>query len=108
MSDDDLQARLEMLSRLLGRSVTLRERSPARDDDMVNTTPEQVAGEQNSSSKSHSASAQDQPIDLAEEILDYSTFQIGKPVDTNVDFCPWNLIVSYPSRYIGKTNKPLV
>jgi hypothetical protein len=35
-------------------------------------------------------------------------FQIGKPLKEDVAFCPWNTVITYPGRFIGKTNRPRV
>jgi hypothetical protein len=40
--------------------------------------------------------------------FDCSRFRLGEPLDPDFAFCPWQLAVSYPDRFIGKTNKPLV
>lgn len=43
-----------------------------------------------------------------QKAFDRSSFRVGEPLDEDVHFCPLKTMVTYPERFIGKTNKPLV
>ncbi|KAH6998759.1 hypothetical protein BKA56DRAFT_665310 [Ilyonectria sp. MPI-CAGE-AT-0026] len=42
-----------------------------------------------------------------QKAFDCSSFRVGEPLDEDVHFCPLKTMVTYPERFIGKTNKPL-
>ncbi|KAI9166682.1 ATP-dependent DNA helicase II subunit [Paramyrothecium foliicola] len=104
---------------LLGRSVSLQEPLPQQLEgedgtSMANgsdTTIEPLAEWSKVAPESIVAPNSAAPLspleDLAEDVLDYATFRAGDTIDADVTFCPWNLVMGYPSHYIGKTNKPL-
>lgn len=41
-------------------------------------------------------------------LLDCGEFRVGQPTNQDVDFCSWDVILTYPSLFIGKANKPRV
>jgi hypothetical protein len=111
--EDTLERRLEALAQRIGRSVSLREQAPVAEEEHEARTPEPTA--EVSAGAGRISFWEPVPVetktpamDRAEQVLDYSTFKVDEPIDGEVAFSPWNLVVAYPSRYIGKTNKPLV
>ncbi|KAG6011397.1 hypothetical protein E4U43_008350 [Claviceps pusilla] len=116
MSDNQLQAQLDKLQEVLGKTITL---DPSRIPTKIE--PETSHGKTPSSSdwqeqhlgldKSggdavpiHTELVADGPANPA---LDDSALCIGDSLEANVAFCPFKRIEQYPDQFIGKRNRPL-
>jgi hypothetical protein len=40
--------------------------------------------------------------------IDSTTLKAGEAVNEEIALCPWETVVQYPARFIGKANKPRV
>ncbi|KAG5915041.1 hypothetical protein E4U53_004547 [Claviceps sorghi] len=116
MSDNPLQAQLDKLQEVLGKTVTL---DPSRKP--VTVEPETGIRKNTSSSdwqeqhlayeKSSGDALPIRPVTMAEglayEAFDDSTLCIGDSLAANVAFCPFEKIEQYPEQFIGRQNRPL-
>lgn len=123
----DLESRLEKLQELLGNGVKLAE-SPHEDSDTAHEPcgnsfgmvmddeyirneerwmiREQVSPEQ---LRAEAAAARKELFESNKnKAFDNPDFRIGQNVDEEFLFCPFKVVVSYPERFVGKTNKPRV
>jgi hypothetical protein len=138
MADDqDLDLRLKQLQEILDERVTLLSAPPpkarfrSRKPQTSNGTGPQNSGQsssQNASgfpSSTQGASASrgaksmtpnrtaavgtsSRETQAAVEFFKKGDLQSGMIMGEDMQFCPWNAVVSYPGRFIGKTNRPRV
>lgn len=137
MADDqDLDRRLKQLQEILDERVTLLSTPPkarfrSRKPQSSNGTGPQKSGQPSSQNASgfpastHGASTSrgaksmtpnrtaavgttSRETQAAVEFFSRGDFQTGMTMGEDMAFCPWNAVVSYPGRFIGKTNRPRV
>ncbi|KAM0436789.1 hypothetical protein ACHAPT_002500 [Fusarium lateritium] len=123
----DVVQRLEKLQLLLGQEVKLVERKndaekeesvsqvdPGHDhfvldEDWLENNPFSNNRALFGQGQSHATSAaeDDAREKMKKEIFDCSRFHVGEPVDDpSFEFCPFKVVLTYPERFIGKTNRP--
>lgn len=130
MADSDLNARLAKLEVLLGEPVAFVpiEERYLEDQDTGSESPPGFfkswdaarapsppsattvdPGDGASVGKQHVSSQSNLIFEPhGEPDVDCSACKVGEPMSEDIAYCPWNLVRSYPERFIGKTNKPLV
>ncbi|KAG5954834.1 hypothetical protein E4U57_003957 [Claviceps arundinis] len=120
MADQQLQAQLDTLQEVLGKTITfdpskktsaterevsLRETSRPSDWQEQHLTCEKPLCGETVPSLVACASAATVPADT--EAWDDVTLRPGDSLDPGVAMCPWKRIEKYPSQFIGKRNRPL-
>lgn len=124
MSDEYLAAQLGKLQAILGKKVTLdpsvRSDTRMSSDSVENHVPsweEEHLGSKIGHTFEDSASYEIKKTEsMAGQLtasssykdIDSATLRLGEPVDEEIALCPWDAVVHYPARFIGKTNKPRV
>lgn len=134
MADAELQKRLDEVSRRLGQKVTLVE--PTEDQENGHETsklPDPLQWQRDMISESErDEESKNKPDDgepkveedldapkrffghdtgpraNVQDAFDDSNFVFGEPIQSTAEFCPWNVVKSYPYSFVGKTNRPHV
>ncbi|KAM5351321.1 hypothetical protein ACJ41O_004044 [Fusarium nematophilum] len=120
----DLDTRLERLQQLLGQGVQLVDSQEDADQDqsaspaawgrgyentfgMVPSDEWMLGTQRYSSEEPQDDISKEREIEMKKDrAYDCTHFRIGEPLGEDFQFCPMKVVVSYPERFIGKTNRP--
>lgn len=133
MTDRHLAARLEHLQIILGQDTGLQhateligepempaqspwteldsgERRHAKGATDFDAGMPSYGGGRQEGSTPVTAESEDDDVAVALDtpLLDVASLRAGEPTSKDVDFCPWNTVLSYPDQFIGKGNRPRV
>ncbi|CAG9972212.1 unnamed protein product [Clonostachys byssicola] len=115
MEATDISNRLEVLSKLFGKSFTLREPEPESHPE------EKDLNEPPSNDLAQPAIEFPKPKGKAPRLFinddvgprastagafDCENYQLGEPLDADFPFVPWKVVTTYGELFIGKTNRP--
>ncbi|OAA38892.1 QDE-2-interacting protein [Metarhizium rileyi] len=120
MTDDDyFCAQLGKLQAILGKKISLDQSEPSDIKETLSSSEIRTFGWEHEHLQSkmsprhdkygvETASYMANPVKSSTPYkdLDSAMLRIGQPVDEEITFCPWDAVVHYPSRFIGKANKP--
>lgn len=119
----DFEERLERLRQVLGQEVKMVERKKETEKEENVSQVESgndrcVLDDDWPDHRSSTGQDRDHTTSAAEDLareemknkaFDCSSFQVGEPVeDPAFEFCPFKIVLTYPERFIGKTNRPKV
>lgn len=129
MDDAELQKRLDRVSELLGQKITLVEPPPETkaepeneastvdplqwQRDMTSAPEEEESSQQAPEQEDRDSPKRFFDHDLGpraniQDAFDNSRFVVGEPIEASAEFCPWKVVMAYPSAFVGKTNRPHV
>ena len=132
MAEADVSARMAELETLLGLAISFEEpaRPPSPKLDAVSQESTTVQAEHTPPAvvglavadmdmmqfdkkiiEEQRAAYREKASELEErrkKVFDCSSLRVGEPLNKDATFSPWKLVLSYPSCFIGKTNRPRV